>query len=112
MKKKVVLKIYFVTGLAIDHNTSYVALKDLLHILIEHCDSKLPTDPRTLCKTPACISHEIDKICGGECYHFELKNAFQQFLNLASEELTSNLPSTFLLKINCDGIPLHNIKAV
>lgn len=92
---------------SVNHNISHVALKDLLWILRERYDSKLPVDPRTLCRTPASISHDIDKICGGEYYHFGLKTALQEFLNLASEKEISNIPSTLQLKVNCDGIPLY-----
>lgn len=92
---------------AIHHNISHVALKDLLSILNEHYDTDLPSDPRTLCKTPVGMSRNIEKICGGEYYHFGLKNVLHQFLEKASEACLSNIQSTLLVKVNCDGIPLH-----
>lgn len=83
---------------AVSHNISHAALKDLLCVLRERHDSNLPAEPRPSCTAPASIAHQIDQICGGEYYHFVLKNALHQFLNLASEAVISNLPSIFLLK--------------
>ena len=92
---------------AICHKISHVALKGLLCILRECYDPELPGDPCTLCRTPAGISCNIQKICGGEYYHFGLQNALHQFLQVASEAVISDVQSTLLVKISCDGIPLH-----
>lgn len=67
----------------------------------------MPSDPRTLWKTPVGMSRNIEKHCGGEYYHFGLKNVLHQFLEKASEACLFNIQSTLLVKVNCDGIPLH-----
>lgn len=62
---------------AISHNISHASLKDLLSILRDRYDAQLPVDPCTLCGTPVGLSHNIEKICGGEYNNFGLKAAIK-----------------------------------
>lgn len=90
---------------AIKHQITHSALRELLEVLKNRYDSDLPSDPRTLCRTPSHLSSQIKKKCGGEYYHFGLKNSIQEFLDSLSCVDRSKITSVFL-KINCDGIPL------
>lgn len=63
---------------AINHQIHHSALNDLPKILKCHYDPSLPSDPRTLCRTPSNISHQIRKISGGEYFHFGLTNCVNE----------------------------------
>ena len=91
---------------AINHQIKHSALKDLLIILKSQYDPQLPSDPRTLCKTPSNISSQIKKICGGEYFHFGLTNCLNEFLSDTVSDLEKSKVTTVFLRINCDGIPL------
>lgn len=92
---------------ALSHEITHSALKELLDILRSNYDDTLPVDPRTLCKTPVGLSHHIEKLGGGDYYHFGLRYVIQQFLENSPGSVISSLQSEIQFNVNCDGIPLH-----
>lgn len=90
---------------AIKHQITHSALKELLDILKSEYDPQIPSDPRTLCKTPSGLSNKIRNICGGEYFHFGLKCVLKEFLESLSDTDRATIAS-IALNINCDGIPL------
>lgn len=86
---------------ALQHNITHIALGVLLKFLKKHTNlTTLPTDPRTLLKTPA--KTEITKIDGGDYHHFGLKNEIE-FLVEVEPQL---VPSHLSLVVGIDGIAL------
>ena len=64
----------------IKHQIKHCALRDIDKIVNAKYDANLPSDPWTICKTPSGLTDQIKKICGGEYFHFGLKNSLKEFL--------------------------------
>lgn len=90
---------------ATNHNVTHAALKDLLGILKAQYDPHLPSDPRTLCKTPSDTSRKIIHISDGEYFHFGLLKCVHDFLENIPE-INLKKVTKISMRINCDGIPL------
>lgn len=76
------------------------ALTALLGILRSHdCFSNLPSDSRTLLKTPSCVS--VVPVDPGFYSHIGLESNLQQLLESVKEDV-----SHVKLLINIDGLPL------
>ena len=90
---------------AIKHQIKHCALRDIIKIVNAKYNANLPSDPRTICKTPSGLTDRIKKICGGEYFHFGLKNSLEEFLESIPDAERSKVRSVSL-KVNCDGIPL------
>ncbi|XP_011858445.1 PREDICTED: uncharacterized protein LOC105555999 [Vollenhovia emeryi] len=90
----------FLASWANECNISFSALSSLLRGLkkLNGLD-RLPSDPRTLLKTPRFTN--IFTVAPGKYYHFGLK---QGILNILSK--TENLPECVQLCINIDGLPI------
>lgn len=84
---------------AIERNIHQIALKDLTKIINGLIPEILPTDPRTLLKTPRCVI--IKKIEGGEYWH----NGITHNLTLLLEKWT-DVPENISLNFNLDGLPI------
>jgi len=90
---------------AVDNNITHSALSSLLSILKQH-HTNLPTDPRTLLKTPH--TYNVKEIVGirgqvGQYYHFGLAAGINELLSMFSGQCTNNL---LTLQFNFDGLPL------
>lgn len=88
----------FLATWAMRHNTSHVALNELLQFFKNDYNT-LPCDARTLLKTPKC--KEIQKVPPGEYIHIGLQNSIEFFL-----KKIENFPSEIKLNFNIDGVPL------
>jgi len=89
---------------AIKHKISFVALADLLRILIMYVIqlSFLPKDPRTLLRTPR--NTNIIELAGGSYWHYGLNNIIE---NLKKEYTKLKVAvNEFQLILNVDGLPL------
>lgn len=85
---------------AIRHNITQLALNDLLSSLTK-CDQfkNLPKNSRLLLKTPK--STLLKTIKGGVYHHFGLRNEIKYLF-----EIHDSLPSTLMLSVGIDGIPI------
>lgn len=89
---------------ALFHNTSHMALKDLMKIVNKRFVDKdasssiLPEDPRTLLKTPQTIS--LIPLNDGEYWHYGLKKCLEKIFGKLDK------PITISVTINIDGLPL------
>lgn len=86
---------------AVNFGITMEALSVLLRIL-QPVLNELPKDPRTLLKTT--ISYNIQRKCGGEYYHFGIKQNIINILSAQSE--IEPTYQTLQLQINIDGLPL------
>lgn len=86
---------------AVKHNITFSALSDLLDILKRRPGFDLPSDPRTLLRTPRTCA--IEKVEPGEYVHFEWISLIEKLLKGA--QCTTNI------QINIDGIPLYKSSA-
>jgi len=85
---------------AIRHSITQSALNDLLTSLSKcHLFCNLPKDARTLLNTPTTISSKSIK--GGKYCHFGIKNEIEYLF-----KLNKHLPSTLLLHVSIDGLPI------
>jgi len=85
---------------AIRHSITQSALNDLLTSLSKcHLFTNLPKDARTLLNTPKTTS--LQSINGGEYYHYGIKNEIEYLF-----KLYDHLPSTLLLHVSIDGLPI------
>ena len=82
---------------AMQQNISHIALNNLLKILQKHVNEDLPTDARTVLKTPKQITSH--KRCGGDFVHFGIKSDLSRRSNLVGLTKVS-------LIVNIDGLPL------
>lgn len=65
---------------AVEENISHVSLSKLLKILKSHsCFNHLPSDPRTLLKTPNKLT-VVKELYPGIYHHFGLENGLNQYL--------------------------------
>ena len=86
---------------AVTFGITMEALSALLRIL-QPVLKDIPKDPRTLLKTKT--SYNIQKKCGGEYYHFGIKN---NIVNIISVQYDCEpIAQTLQLQINIDGLPL------
>ena len=79
-------------------------INQLLHLLQKHNfikDLGLPTDTRTLLKTPRSISKKI--VPGGQYYHFGIRKSVINHLSFIKPQ-----SHAILLNVNVDGVPLYN----
>lgn len=82
---------------AVKHQIKHTALNDLMKIIIKNnTNYELPTDARTLLKTPR--SNNIVNYTNGAYWHYGLKNVLIDVLS--GEE------NSILLNINIDGLPM------
>lgn len=98
---------------ASNHNVTHMCVKDLIQIVNPHVRNILPTDPRTLLKTPRTIS--IEKISGGEFIYFGIETGISrrlgytlsdcQFPIVIQWQTTSQFP-ILSLSIGIDGVPI------
>ena len=82
-------------------------INQLLHLLQKHNfikDLGLPTDTRTLLKTPRSISKKI--VPGGQYYHFGIRKSVINHLSFIKPQ-----SHAILLNVNVDGVPLYNSNA-
>lgn len=86
---------------AVKCNIHHTAISDLLGILKKH-HPNLPSDPRTLLKTPRTDHYKVKLIPPGTYYHFGLKNCIEELLYY---EPVQNLLSVEIC-INIDGLPI------
>ena len=101
---------------ALEFNVSLNATKHLLAILRENYDPTLPTDARTLMKTPLNTSNNIVPCAGGEYYHFGIKETLLLFINQTKKTAVPDLsennfnnpfnPRIITMTLNIDGLPL------
>lgn len=84
---------------ALEFNIQHNALSSLLCLLNRYTNQKLPTDARTLLRTPR--STMIRAVANGHYLHLGLKCAVQQII-LQNKELNNSID----LLINIDGLPL------
>lgn len=85
---------------AIKHNITRIAMYELLQILISIGLTYLPSDPRTLLKTPQNIPI-IDQ-ANGKVWYCGIQNNLRRIFNALNEDLDVSL------NFNIDGIPLFN----
>lgn len=88
---------------AIKFNIQKVALTDLLNILRKNGHSSLPSDSRTLMKTPVKTISKLDLGNGGQSMYFGIKdNIFRSI-----RKYYTKVPDIIKLNFNVDGLPLH-----
>ncbi|XP_076684082.1 uncharacterized protein LOC143377055, partial [Andrena cerasifolii] len=88
----------------VQHNISHQAINALLPILKKSISSHLPSDARTLLKTPRTVA--IRRVEPGHYYHFGLESTI---LKLAqSLDLSRIKDNTIYININVDGLRLCN----
>lgn len=94
---------------AVKFKVPHNSLNSLLRILQSKYDASLPSDARTLLKTPINLSSSIKEIAGGQYYHFGLLRALDNYISKYdnAESLKLFTDTGVSMKINCDGIPLH-----
>ncbi|KAB0792677.1 hypothetical protein PPYR_14636 [Photinus pyralis] len=84
------------------HNITLSALSDILKIFKNGGDyNNLPSDGRTLLKTPRCVLKEL--VNPGEYYHFGLLNCIERLL--AKYKLSHSLKLVEIY-VNVDGLPI------
>lgn len=86
-----------------DFNISHAALRKLLCIMNDNCAElfTLPSDPRTLMKTPN--ETQIEKIgSNGAYWHQGVETCLRRCFQLLEKDLSISL------NINVDGLPLYN----
>lgn len=87
---------------AIRHGITHLALNDLLNRLSKFPSfSNLPKCSRTLLKTPT--STIVKNISGGVYHHFGITKEIEQLF-----DVQKTLPSTLLLMVGIDGLPITN----
>ena len=87
---------------AVQPGVLHVHVNGLLEILRTHpCHSDLPTDVRTLLKTPRKV--QLTKMHPGEYFHFGILAGLEQVFSLIVFP-----PHTFFLEINIDGLPIFS----
>jgi hypothetical protein len=90
----------FLTNWSVRHNISQVALSDLLKYLKSHdCYRTLPSDPRTLLKTPK--STPSKPVPPGEYIHFGLKTELESTITKYNLKV-----NPLKLIVNIDGLPV------
>lgn len=82
---------------SISQNISHIALNGLLKILRKHMDSNLPSDARTVLKTPRQVP--VTNKCGGEFVHLGIKSGIMRRKQWQSQKKVS-------LLVNVDGLPI------
>lgn len=97
------------------HNITQMCLGQLIQILNPHVNFILPTDPRTLMKTPRFVN--IDKVSGGEFAYFGIKTGIVRRLKHTLSECNfplvqkmqsqSKLP-ILSISVGIDGLPISN----
>lgn len=87
------------SGWAIRQNISLIAINDLLHSLSVIPELNLPKDARSLLKTP--VVNPVKCIKNGIYHHFGISKEIKHLI-----ELNQNVPSTLMLTIGIDGLPL------
>lgn len=89
---------------AVEENISHVSLSKLLKILKSHsCLNYLPSDPRTLLKTPNKLTI-VKELYPGIYHHFGLENGLNQYLKKNKEFLLNNTEIEIIISV--DGLPL------
>ncbi|KAF0706937.1 Uncharacterized protein FWK35_00036977 [Aphis craccivora] len=87
---------------SIRHNITHLALDDLLKSISLFPQFKgLPKDSRTLLRTPTTTL--VKEISGGIYHHFGLKNEIEQLFKVYDN---GSLPSSLMLVVGIDGLPL------
>lgn len=94
---------------AVDNQITHTAINSLLTILKLNYDASLPSEARTLLKTPVNQTSLITQKCGGQYYHFGLLKTIDKYetRHTSKESIQLLVHNGLSLKINCDGIPLH-----
>lgn len=85
---------------AIKNNITQNALCELLKILISFGLNWLPSDARTLLKTPKKV--QIVDLANGKVWYSGLENNFREIFSKLSENMQ------LILNFNVDGLPLYN----
>lgn len=89
------------TNWGLNHNITHVAMKELLSILKnEKCGINLPSDPRTLFKTPK--SSSTITLGTGKFKYFGIRKAFEIANNRGWENASANKS----MSIGIDGLPI------
>jgi len=100
----------------VQHNIKQNALKNLLKILNSTANLSLPTDPRTLMKTPRKL--DIVQVSGGSFFYFGIISQLRHRINCGLKsnlkgQIYQNLIGTstielISLTVGIDGIPVSN----
>lgn len=83
---------------AVKHNIAKRAINDLLRILRSIGLIWLPTDSRSLCKTPR--STEVVSLAGGKYWHNGIENNLRKIFSKLEKSIIVQL------NFNVDGVPL------
>lgn len=90
---------------AIQHQTTHLAFKDLIHIINNTFGQILPEDPRTLLRTPQSVL--ISKIGqSGQFWHHGFVKCLKTLFKNTYES------KTISVNINMDGLPIYNSSKV
>ncbi|XP_035918724.1 uncharacterized protein LOC118516997 isoform X7 [Anopheles stephensi] len=92
--------------IAVTKNLSRSTVNMILALLRRKLNVLLPTDSRTLLKTPSQVGLEIQPISGGQYWYRGIETALRNYFQ-------DNIPPVNQLsfQISIDGLPLHNSSA-
>jgi hypothetical protein len=86
---------------AVNHSVTHSALHDLLQTLKKHsCFHHLPSDSRTLLRTPR--QTEVTELKPGIYCHFGIENELKRLLS----DVKGNIMPKITLQMNVDGLPI------
>lgn len=94
-----------VRDLILEHNIDHITARHIIQVMNKYTDHNLPSDPRTVLKTPrVTTAWEIE---GGQYYHFGTEAAIKKIITDAKNSRLVYTNNIYLL-VNIDGAPLHN----
>ncbi|XP_070517802.1 uncharacterized protein [Cardiocondyla obscurior] len=97
---------------AVENNINFSALRQLLNVLRDDpfCSvSNLPTDPRTLLKTPNNKSAYSPELESSSFHYFGIAKTLNSLCNVYNVNVTSS--TQFSIAVNVDGLPLSKSSA-